>query len=106
MVGVVDMETVRVFRENNYETRFLPRPFDANRVLELFGEEVTDTALAQTLGVNRSTVYKWRRGRYNMLNAYMADRLAMRVGMHPCQLWGNLWWSSAADEQEALEKGA
>lgn len=21
-----------------------------------------------------------------------ADRLAVALGMHPCEIWGNLWW--------------
>lgn len=99
---LIDLQTVRVYRDSNRKAHLLPKPFDANVVLAEFeGED--DSGIARFLGVHRSTVYRWRTGKQNMLNAYIADRLAMRLGKHPAQLWGNLWWSTAGDEEDLLE---
>ncbi|MGH9151345.1 MAG: hypothetical protein ACRD03_02840 [Acidimicrobiales bacterium] len=55
---------------------------------------VERVAVAVHLGVDPGTVGKWRRGE-RLLNERMADRVATRLGAHPCQLWPD-WFEGAA----------
>jgi transposase-like protein len=59
-------------------------------LLRLFeGATVADTAAV--LGVAESTVYAWRCGHRSMIRAMNADRLAVRAGVHPGEIWEE-WW--------------
>jgi hypothetical protein len=41
------------------------------------------------------------------LTVYAADLMSIRVlGLHPCQVWGALWWAAIADGEEALSPPA
>jgi lambda repressor-like predicted transcriptional regulator len=40
--------------------------------------------VAVTVGVARSTIYKWRR---SGLTLFQADRVAIALGVHPSTLW-------------------
>ena len=75
----------------------LPRLFDARVLLALFDEECDDTLIGQALGVGRTQVNNWRNNKTFLLNAYHADRIAIRIGTHPSMLWGRQWWETADD---------
>lgn len=69
-------------------------PFDARRLLTLFDPETPDGIVAEALGVSRRAVNRWRNDRDYRLHAYAADRYAIRVGVHPSQVWPE-WWQVA-----------
>lgn len=41
--------------------------------------------LADICGVSQRTVHRWRAG--GRMNHYTADRVAIRLGLHPCLIW-------------------
>jgi len=48
---------------------------------------------AQLLGVNIGTVVKWRASEGSATVHYArADRIAIRLGVHPAYMWGREWW--------------
>lgn len=53
--------------------------------------ELDDKQLGIRLGVGRSTVLRWRR---EGLPLRIADRVAIHLGMHPVEIWGNAYWSA------------
>lgn len=82
-------------------SRAEPRIFDARALLRYFDPECEDDAIAGALGIGRKTVGKWRRDERYLVSAYRADRLATRLGTHPCLVWGRLWWTSVEIEERA-----
>lgn len=50
--------------------------------------------LATRLGVASRTVARWRSGRVRLWPVD-ADRFAVRLGLHPCEVWGDAWWSTS-----------
>lgn len=46
-------------------------------------------ATAIALGVHSRQVYRWRAGG---LSWQKADELAVRIGLHPFDVWGRDWW--------------
>lgn len=50
---------------------------------------------ARQLGVNTRQIH---RSRHSGLTAEQADVLAFRIGLHPCEVWGNQWWSTATTD--------
>lgn len=64
-----------------------PEAFDGGRVLDLVDPlgEHSDAEIAARTGVERTAVWKWRHG--GMLRATTADRVAVRLGRHPAELW-------------------
>lgn len=72
------------------------RPFslaDLERRLDNPGAQ----QLARRLGVRDRTIHRWR---IEGLTFDQADRLAVRVGFHPANVWGALWWRVDLDDQE------
>lgn len=66
------------------------RTLDAAPLLELKAD-TTDDRLAVLLGANRQSVTRWRAGERIALDT--ADRCAVRLGLHPSEVWGNDWWN-------------
>jgi hypothetical protein len=54
--------------------------------------------LALALGVNRGEVHRWMR---NGVTTVTADKLAVRLGLHPALVWPE-WADSALDEPPCL----
>jgi len=49
---------------------------------------------AVMLGVNVGTLMKWRASEGAATIHYArADRIAIRLGVHPSAMWGRDWWS-------------
>lgn len=45
--------------------------------------------IADAAGVCRRTVDRWR---HKGLDEATADRIAVALGYHPCEVWGDAWW--------------
>lgn len=69
--------------------------FDARKLLERFDPDTPATIIAARLGTNRGNVHRWLRGDSVNLSPYAADRYAVRIGLHPCAVWGEAWWEAA-----------
>ncbi len=49
----------------------------------------------------------YQRGRAaGAVSSAVADRLAVALGVHPCQIWGERWWESADEEPVCGSCGA
>lgn len=53
---------------------------------------------ARILGVSRNCLGKWKSAGGITLD--VADELAVRLGMHPCEIWGRDWWDACEREAE------
>lgn len=66
-----------------------PRPFPLAPLLEAVGPQA-----AKRLGMNGSKLRELReRGALTFVEA---DMLAVRAGLHPSEVWGDLWLSEAS----------
>lgn len=52
--------------------------------------QLDDGQLADLFGVSRATIGRWRRGQRRM-QTQVADRVAVRLGYHPANLWPESW---------------
>lgn len=84
---------------NTPVVRRQPR-FDAQPVLMICARRLNTTtdqlnayAISQICGVSELVARTWLKGE-GVLDRY-ADRVAIRLGLHPSHLWGNDWWASA-----------
>ena len=73
-------------------TQKLPKHYDVRELLALFDVTMDEYQIAEALGVTRRKVRQWRAGEAVMINAFRADRLAVRTGRHPSLVWGVAWW--------------
>lgn len=49
---------------------------------------------AEKLGINVGTLVKWRASEGTATIHYArADRIAIRLGVHPSAMWGREWWT-------------
>ena len=49
---------------------------------------------AAQLGVNVGTLVKWRNSEgASTIHYARADRIAIRLGVHPSVMWGKDWWN-------------
>lgn len=46
---------------------------------------------ATWLGVSEGSIRNWALGR-NGIRSNKADKLACGIGVHPCMIWGELWF--------------
>lgn len=53
-----------------------------------------ETKAMQVLGLPRNTAWKWKKNG-GLIGSDRADRLAVRLGLHPCFIWPN--WFDAFD---------
>jgi transposase len=72
------------------------RKYPAVKLIESFGPDTSHIAIGSALNVGRSTVYKWVQ-RQIRFNAYEADTYAIRVGLHPCEIWDD-WFILGLEE--------
>jgi len=79
----------------------LAKSFDARAILIYFDPDSDDIAVAEALGCNRAMVNKWRNDKSYMISCWRADRMAIRIGLHPALVWGEQWWTEI-DPQEYL----
>jgi hypothetical protein len=53
-------------------------------------EPVSVIQTAKVVGVDNSQLHRWRR---TGVRLDLADRLAIRLGVHPAVIWGEHWWA-------------
>ena len=61
--------------------------------LERFCDVASQRELAETCGVSHDTVYHWTRN--GGVPETQADRIAIRLGVHPSAIWGDAWFALA-----------
>lgn len=64
---------------------------DAGRLLQVMGPDLQPEEAAAVLYVEEGRVKKWIKRPNTKLDPYEADELAMRIGMHPFQVWKWDW---------------
>lgn len=52
----------------------------------------SDREISDRIGVSRRTVWRWRQG-VTLVYPATADRVAVRLGLHPANVWGDDWWT-------------
>jgi hypothetical protein len=72
------------------------RKYLATEIIKTFGPEASHTYIAEILDIGRSTIYKWIE-RQIRFNVYEADRYAIKLGLHPCEIWDD-WFSMTLEE--------
>jgi transcriptional regulator with XRE-family HTH domain len=60
--------------------------FPAKALLDQFEEGTWASVIAERLGTNRMTIQRWREGT-TKFSPYQADKLAIKLGKHPSQIW-------------------
>lgn len=58
-------------------------------IFRQFDPDTTMWEIAEQLGVNPATVGIWKRG--GRISWRSADEIAVKLGKHPCNLWGSEW---------------
>jgi hypothetical protein len=47
----------------------------------------------KNLGIDHGQFYQWRK--YGGITLWAADKIAVNnLGVHPGEVWGNLWWDA------------
>lgn len=54
--------------------------------------------LACWVGVSARAAHRWIAKR--MLTAEEADEVCTRAGLHPSEVWGDLWWATPEQEED------
>jgi lambda repressor-like predicted transcriptional regulator len=58
-----------------------------------FCDAASQRELSETCGVSHDTVYHWIRN--GGVPEPQADRIAIRLGVHPSAIWGDEWFALA-----------
>lgn len=61
-------------------------------------EDCGPTELAKRLGVHPRIVHRAQAG--GGVHCWTADKWAIKLGWHPSEIWGALWWHLACDAQD------
>lgn len=67
------------------------RSFDPAPLLALVSGSAREQATA--CGVTVRTVGRWRAGAG--VDRRTADEVAVRLGLHPAEVWGDEWWAAS-----------
>jgi plasmid maintenance system antidote protein VapI len=62
------------------------RTFPAKELVKKFDPNTSVMMIAQALDMKRSTIYKWYQND-TMITQWAADRYAVKLGMHPSEVW-------------------
>lgn len=57
---------------------------------KVFNYEITIQDLAKVIKVTDDTVWNWKK---HGVPEPQADKVAVRLGLHPASIWGDAWWS-------------
>lgn len=72
---------------------FIKQPRLTYEALErMFNSEISVEDLATVAQVSVGTVCNWKK---HGIPEPQADRVAIRLGLHPASIWGDDWWSLA-----------
>jgi hypothetical protein len=58
----------------------------------MFNGEITAEDLAEVAQVNSGTIWNWKK---HGIPEPQADKVAVRMGLHPASIWGDEWWDLA-----------
>ena len=78
-------------KDPQYDRKYL-----ATEIIKTFGPAANHTNIAEILDIGRSTIYKWI-DRQIRFNVYEADRYAIKLGLHPCEIWDD-WFTIGLEE--------
>lgn len=78
-------------KDPQYDRKYL-----ATEIIKTFGPAANHTNIAEILDIGRSTIYKWV-DRQIRFNVYEADRYAIKLGLHPCEIWDD-WFTMELEE--------
>ena len=78
-------------KDPQYDRKYL-----ATEIIKTFGPAANHTNIAEILDIGRSTIYKWI-DRQIRFNVYEADRYAIKLGLHPCEIWDD-WFTLGLEE--------
>jgi DNA invertase Pin-like site-specific DNA recombinase len=70
------------------------KQFPAEELLRMFSDTTSISAIAEAVGADFHTVYKWKHKNIH-INQWYADKYAIRLGLHPSAIW-NDWFSLEA----------
>lgn len=73
-------------------------PFDGLRLVQMFADVET---VAHVMGTTVRSVHRWVE---HGLSWSKADRLAVKAGFHPAELWGDVWWDAALAPEPDVEQ--
>lgn len=59
-------------------------------IRDLYGTELVDDRIAELCGVARETIGRWRKS--GRIRHRDIDRIAIKLGRHPAEIWGTTWW--------------
>lgn len=62
--------------------------------LALWEEGTSSSVVAEACGTTRSSIRRWQE---IGLHPIVADRVCIRVGLHPSDVWGDEWWRIARE---------
>ena len=62
------------------------RCFAAAEILKMWSSDALEESIAEMLGVDRSSIFRWRTDE-TMLDIWQADKYAIRLGLHPSEIW-------------------
>lgn len=76
-------------------------------LMDFFGNKDCDRdAVAEVLQLHRDTIRFWIANPHKTIDKFVADRYAMRAGVHPTAIWGKDWYKIPIflnkGEQESL----
>jgi hypothetical protein len=61
--------------------------YPAKKLIELWPPNTTASLLAEVFGVTRTTIVRWRNNEDAALTIWQADKYAIKIGMHPQEIW-------------------
>lgn len=64
--------------------------FPSRPLIDLFDEDTPAETIAQALGVTRASIYHFKKTTHR-INWATADKIAIRLGLHPMSIWGYDW---------------
>jgi hypothetical protein len=70
------------------------RTFSAKELIKRFSDETSDVVIASALNTDRRTIRYWR-SLDVQINQWSADRYAVKLGMHPSEVWAD-WFALEA----------
>lgn len=70
---------------------FKTKQFPARELLKMFSDTTSISSIADAVGADFHTVYKWKHHHIN-INQWYADKYAIRLGLHPSAIWDD-WFA-------------
>ena len=74
---------------------FKSKQFPAGELLRMFSDTTSISSIADAVGADFHTVYKWKHHQIH-INQWYADKYAIRLGLHPSAIWDD-WFALEAN---------